>query len=118
MWRICGRVLSTRAGYLPPVDEKQIAQTIFRNAAIDREMFKGGKARDQGECTKGDDEAFINHAVCVVVPILRQYILRMKQIVRELLKDKKLDGKRIKEILGVHRFDQFSASNPLDISNR
>jgi len=106
-----------RAGYLPSVDEKEITQTIFRNAATDREMFKGGKASDHSACTKEDDEAFMNHAVCVVVPILKQYILRMKQIVRELLKDKKLDGKRVKELLAVHRFDQFSANNPLDISN-
>jgi hypothetical protein len=106
-----------RAGYLPSVDEKEITQTIFRNAAMDRELFKGGKASDQSECTKEDDEAFMNHAVRVVVPILKQYILRMKQIVRELLKDKKLDGKRVKELLAVHRFDHFSANNPLDISN-
>jgi hypothetical protein len=101
-----------RAGYLPPVDEKEITQTIFRNAAMDREMFKGGKASDRSERTKGDDEAFMNHAVCVVVPILKQYILRMKQIVRELLNDKKLDGKRVKQILAVDGFYQFSANNP------
>ena len=85
---------------------------------MDRETFKGGKASDQSEGTKEDDEAFMNHAVRVVVPILKRYILTMKQIVRELLRDKKLDGKRVKEILAVHRFDQFSANNPLDISNR
>jgi hypothetical protein len=106
-----------RAGYLPPVDEKEITQTIFRNAAIDREMFKGGKTSDQSEHTKEDDEAFMNHAVCVVVPILRRYILRMKQLVRELLKDRKLDGKRVKEILAVDGFDQFSADNSLGRSN-
>lgn len=95
-----------RAGYLPPVDEKEITQTIFRNAAMDREMFKGGKGSDQSACTREDDERFMNHAVCVVVPVLRQYILRMKQIVRELLKDKKLDGKRVKAILAGDGFEQ------------
>jgi hypothetical protein len=106
-----------RAGYLPPVDEKEITQTIFRNTAKDREMFKGGKASDKSEGGKGDDEAFMNHAVRVVVPILKQYILRMKQVVRELLKDKKLDGNRLKEILAVDGCYPFSANNPLDISN-
>ena len=88
-----------RKGHLSQVDEKEIAQIIFRNATKDREMFCGRTLRDNEGFTKEDDEAFMSHAVSDIAPIFSWYFPKMRQVVGELIRAKKLDGKRIKEVL-------------------
>jgi ATP-dependent Zn protease len=46
-----------------------------------------------------EDREFMNHAVEKVAPIVRQHISKMQLIVDELLKEKKIAGERIKELL-------------------
>jgi len=87
-----------RTGRLTQVDEKEIAQTIFRNAAIDREMFFDRKLGDGESFTKEEDEQFMNLAT-QIPRIFPQYSSRMQQIVSELLDKRKIDGKRVRELL-------------------
>lgn len=91
--------LLLRNGHLEQVDEKEITQIIFRNASKDREMFLGRTLGDGEEFSKEFDEKFMGHAVSIVVPIFNNYFSGMKKIVRELVKEKKVDGERVKYLL-------------------
>ena len=88
-----------RNGYLPKIDEKEITQIIFRNATKDREMFCGRTPRDNEQFTKKEDEDFMHLAINNVAPIFGQYFDQMDQIVCELIKVRKVDGNRTKELL-------------------
>ncbi len=88
-----------RKGHLEQVNEQEIIQVIFHNASKDREMFLGRTLSDGEEFSKEFDERFMNHAVFVVAPIFNIYFAGMKEIVRELVRKKKVDGKRVTDIL-------------------
>lgn len=88
-----------RKGHLEQVNEKEITQIIFINASKDREMFLGRKLSDGEGFSKEIDQTFMNHAVYIVAPIFNGYFTGMKEIVRELVRVKKVDGRRIKDIL-------------------
>ena len=88
-----------RNGHLPQVDEKEITQIIFRNATIDRKMFCGRTLSDGEVFRKEEDEEFMNHSVTKAVLIFRKYFPRIKQIVCELIKERKVDGKRVRGVI-------------------
>ncbi len=88
-----------RKGRLGNVDEREIAQTLFRNAGKDRNMFHGRPVDYDDNFTKDEDQAFMTHAIDKVVPILPSYLTRMAIAVNELLKTKRIEGLRLKAIL-------------------
>jgi hypothetical protein len=91
--------LLLRNCHLLQMEEKVFTQIIFRNATKDREMFCGRTLSESEEFTREEDEAFMNHATSLVAQILIRYFSKMKQVVDELLLARKLDGKRIREVL-------------------
>jgi hypothetical protein len=88
-----------RQGYLEDVAEREMTQIIFRNATIDREMYGGRNVGADDEFTEEEDQAFMAHATGDVAPRFAGYLPRMQRVVRELLLHRKLDGKRVKELL-------------------
>ncbi|MEX8505943.1 hypothetical protein [Leptothrix ochracea] len=88
-----------RNGHLPTIDEKVITQIIFRNATKDREMFCERTLDDKNGFELEDDEAFMHMAVNEVAPIVKQYFHQMEQIVGELIKERKVEGSKVKAML-------------------
>jgi len=82
-----------------PDDERDISQIVFHNATADREEFWGRKLGGDEAFARGEDEAFMNHAIGSVAPIFDQYLSGMKQLVRELCEARRVEGWRVKEVL-------------------
>jgi hypothetical protein len=89
-----------------PDDKRDISRVIFHNATHDREDFWGRKLGVDEAFTGAEDRGFMHHAVGLdgnggVVPILVRHFLGMQDLVRELLVAKRIEGKRIREVLRV-----------------
>ena len=82
-----------------PEDERDISQIVFHNATGDREEFWGRKLGRNEAFTKAEDEGFMKHAIYSVVPIFGQYFSGMQALVRELCEAKRVEGRRVKELL-------------------
>jgi len=80
-------------------DERNISQIVFHNATDDREDFWGRKLGRDEAFPKAEDEEFMRHAIGSVVPIFDQYFLRMQELVRELFDARRVEGRRVKELL-------------------
>ena len=85
-------------------DERDISQIVFHNATGDREDFWGRKLGRDEAFTRAEDEEFMHHAIGSdgyggVVPIFDQYFFGMQELVRELRDVKRLEGRRVKELL-------------------
>jgi len=80
-------------------DERDISQIVFHNATGDREEFWGRKLGRDEAFTKAEDEKFMHHAIGSVVPIFNQYFSGMQELVRELCDARKVEGRRVKELL-------------------
>lgn len=85
-------------------DERDISQVVFHNASGDREDFWERQLGKEETFTKAEDEAFMQHAIDVVAPIFSLYFSRMQQLVLELAEMRRVEGRRVKELLqlGVH----------------
>ena len=81
-------------------DERDINQIVFHNATHDREEFWGRKFGSDG-FTEAEDRQFMNHAIGFVAPIFDQYFSRMQELVRELFDARRVEGRRVKELLRV-----------------
>jgi hypothetical protein len=82
-----------------PDDTRNISQVVFHNATGDREDFWGRRLVG-GDCfTPSEDEAFMIHAITVAAPILELYLPALQQLARELAQLRRVDGRRIKEVL-------------------
>jgi hypothetical protein len=81
-------------------DERDISQIVFHNATGDREDFWGRKLGRDEEFSKAEDEAFMHHAIGVA-PIFDQYLPRMQELVRELRDTRRVEGRRVKEVLRI-----------------
>lgn len=85
-------------------DERDISQIVFHNATRDREDFWGRKlGRDEG-FTGAEDREFMKHAIGSdghggAVPIFNQHFLGMQELVRELREARRVEGRRVKELL-------------------
>jgi hypothetical protein len=86
-------------------DTRDINRIVFNNASGDGHAFW-----EREYCVEGFTEAeareFMNHAVGSdgnggVIPIFNQYLSGMRELVRELLEKRRVEGKRVKEILGI-----------------
>jgi hypothetical protein len=87
-------------------DERDINQIVFHNAAVDREGFWGRKPGRDEAFTKAEDEEFMHHAIGSdgyggVVPIFDQYFSGMQELVRELCKARRVEGRRVRELLRI-----------------
>lgn len=82
-------------------DERDISQIVFHNATGDREEFWARKLGRDEAFTKAEDEAFMHHAIGSVVPIFNQYFSRMQELVRELCDARRVQGRRVKELLRI-----------------
>lgn len=80
-------------------DERDISQIVFHNATSDREDFWGRKLGKDEAFTKAEDEKFMHHAIESVVPIFNQYFSGMQELVRELCDARRIEGRRVKELL-------------------
>jgi hypothetical protein len=82
-------------------DKRDINQIVFHNATHDREEFWG---RRRGEkFTATEDTEFMNYAIDNVAPIFDQYFSRMEEVVRELFNARRVEGRRVKELLRLGR---------------
>lgn len=88
-----------RTGRLGQVDEKAIAQIIFRNATKDREMYFRKSLLKDEEFTQEEDREFMSHAISEVSPLFKDRVQGMEAAVAELLASGKLTGERFREIL-------------------
>jgi hypothetical protein len=87
-------------------DERDINQIVFHNATGDREDFWGRKLGSDEAFSEAEDREFMNHAIGSdgyggVVPIFNQYFSGMQELVRELLNARRVEGRRVKELLRV-----------------
>jgi hypothetical protein len=85
-------------------DERDISQIVFHNATGDREDFWGRKLGGDEAFTKAEDEEFMHRAIgsdgCGgVVSIFDQYLSGMQEVVRELRDARRIEGRRVKELL-------------------
>lgn len=85
-------------------DERDINQIVFHNATHDREEFWGRKLGRDEVFTEAEDREFMHHAIgshgsSGVVPIFNQYFLGMQELVRELCDARRIEGRRVKELL-------------------
>jgi hypothetical protein len=91
-------------------DKRDINQIVFHNATSDREDFWGRKLGMDEAFTDAEDTEFMNHAIGSdglggLVPIFKQHFLGMQLLVRELYEARRVEGRRVKELLrlGVPR---------------
>jgi hypothetical protein len=87
-------------------DKRDISQIVFHNTIIDRADFWGRELGGDEPFTKEEDEKFMNHAIGSdghggLVPIFNQYFSRMQELVCELCEAKRVEGKRVKELLRI-----------------
>jgi hypothetical protein len=82
-------------------DERNISQIVFHNATGDREDFWGRKLGRDEEFSEAEDKEFMNYAISCVAPIFNQYFSRMQELVRELCDARRIEGRRVKELLRI-----------------
>jgi hypothetical protein len=85
-------------------DERDIDRIVFDNATIDCLDFFGRELGSYDGFTEAEAREFMNHAIgsdgCGgVVPIFEQYFLGMQELVRELCHTRRVEGRRVKELL-------------------
>lgn len=87
-----------------PGDVRPINQVLFHNAYEDREDFQGRTLKSEETFSEAVDTAFRDHAIGTdgrggLVPIFDRVHPQVKEIVRELCQSKRLEGRRVKELL-------------------
>lgn len=80
-------------------DERDVSRIVFHNATEDREDFWGRKLGKDESFTEAEDREFMNHAVYFVAPIFNQYFSGMQALVREFFDERRVEGRRVKELL-------------------
>lgn len=89
-----------------PDDERDISRIVFHNATHDREDFWGRKLGTDEAFSEEEDKAFMHHAIGSdgtggVVPIFSLYLPEMRKIVHELCRWRRVEGRRVKELLRI-----------------
>jgi hypothetical protein len=80
-------------------DARDISQIVFHNSTGDREDFWGRKLGEDETFSKAEDEQFMNHAIGYVAPIFSRYFPGMQELVRELCDARRVEGRRVWELL-------------------
>lgn len=86
-------------------DKRDINRVVFNNASSDGHAFFGREPRDEA-FTEAETREFMNHAIGSdgfggMVPIFNQYFTGMQELVRELCEARRVEGRRVKELLRV-----------------
>jgi hypothetical protein len=87
-------------------DDRDINRVPFHNATHDREEYWGRKLGSDEAFTEAEDKEFMQHAIGSdgyggVIPIFNQHFSGMQKLVRELFDARKVEGMRVKELLGI-----------------
>jgi hypothetical protein len=87
-----------------PDDKRDINQVVLNNASMDGHAFFGREYSSEG-FEETETREFMNHAIGPdgrggVVPIIDAYFSAMQELARELLATRKVEGWRVKELLG------------------
>jgi hypothetical protein len=88
-----------KSGRLSFVEDKEFTQKIFMNAEWDRGMFFNRTSNSYEKYTEAEDREFMHFAIDRVAPIVLQFLPEMNEIVKKLVKNKKIVGSTIKHIL-------------------
>lgn len=85
-------------------DERDINRIVFHNATSDREDFWGRKLGMDEAFTEAEDTEFMYQAIGSdghggIIPIFNQYFSGMQELVRELCDARRVEGRRVKELL-------------------
>lgn len=80
-------------------DDRNISQVVFHNASDDRFDFWDMPPVDEVDFSAEQDTEFMNFALRTVLPILTLYLAGMQQLASELLKARRVEGPRIRELL-------------------
>lgn len=89
-----------KAGYVDWTDLQEISAIVLGNAWSDRQKFAGRTVTEDNDFTREEDEEFVRHATQFVAPIVELYFSRMQNVVSELLLAGKIDGARVRKLLG------------------
>lgn len=84
-----------------PKGIEEVSAHVFSNAWRDHQDFIGRKVTEGNDFTKEEKEQFMNYAIEHVTPIFNLYFDKMKLVVKELLSEGNIDGKRVREVLQV-----------------
>lgn len=84
-----------------PKGIEEVSTHVFSNAWIDLQDFIGRKVTEDNDFTKEEKEQFMNYAIEHATPIVNLYFDKMKLVVKELLAERNIDGKRVRELLQV-----------------
>ena len=104
---LAAEVYLVRNGYAEqaPDDKRDLNIVLLNNASQDGHDFWGREHSSEG-FTEAETKEFVNHAVgpdglSGVIPILDLYFSRMQVAVRELLEARRIEGRRVKELLRI-----------------
>jgi hypothetical protein len=102
---LAAEVYLVKNGYAEPApdDKRDLNSVLLNNASMDGHAFWGREYSIDG-FTETETKEFVNHAVgsdgCGgVVPIFTRYHSGMQELVRELLDTRRVEGRRVKELL-------------------
>jgi len=80
-------------------DERDISRIVFHNATDDREAFWGRQLGGDDAFSEAEDRQFMHYAIGHVVPIFNSYFPGMQQLARELYAARRVEGRRVRELL-------------------
>jgi hypothetical protein len=89
-----------------PDDDRDINRIVFHNCTHDREAFLGRSLSTNDAVAEAEQREFMHHAIGSdgsggVIPIFNQHLSGMRELVRELLVARRVEGKRIQELLQI-----------------
>jgi hypothetical protein len=102
---IAAEIYLLKNGYAEqaPDDKRNINTVLLNNASMDAHAFWGREYSSEG-FTEAETKEFVDHAVGPdgnggLVPIFNLYFSGMQEIVRELHGARRVEGRRVKELL-------------------
>lgn len=86
-----------------PADKRDISQILLNNSSQDGHDFFDREYSSEG-FEEAETRQFMNHAIGPdghggLIPIIHSYFSRMEQVVRELCGTRRIEGRRVKELL-------------------
>lgn len=96
-----------QAGYVDgvnlndPNEVARVSSALFSNAWMDQQSFSGRVVTEDNDFTKEESEEFMYYAIERVAPIFDLYFLKMQIVVSELLKERKISGMLVKQLLQI-----------------
>ena len=87
-------------------DDRDISRIVFHNATHDRQDFWGREPGSDQGFSETEDWEFMHHAIGSdgqggMIPIFNLYFSRMQELVRELGETRRVEGRRVREVLRI-----------------